>query len=187
MAHNHGFLTAIGGLVVNWANNESVFLAMLQCLTKLDGPAVSVLWHSHRTSKGRLDVNARLSRQLLQDKALIADIEDVISKFSGFSRARNFFCHATYDYGPDLSLRSASSSTLANEGEPIRHETKRMDLATLNEINQASIRLAEFNRVLWGVVRRMEAALGVRRSMPLGGPSDNPLPEVPPPPTETAP
>ena len=172
---------------MNWSNNESVFLAMLQCLLKLDGLVVSIVWHSQRTSKARLDLIARLSRQQIQDTSLVEDIEDAISKFSGLSRTRNFFCHATYEYAQDLSLLTATSYSLANEGDPIRRDTKPMNLATLNEIGHASVQLAEFNRGLWKLVRRMEAALGVQRLMPLGAPSDNRLPEVPPSPTDTAP
>lgn len=44
--HNAPFLCAIGGLVVNWANNESVFLAMMQALVQGDEYTAAIIWQS---------------------------------------------------------------------------------------------------------------------------------------------
>ncbi len=55
-AHNAAFLTSIGSLVVNWANNESVFLAMIQVLVGGDKLTAAIVWHSHRTTHARLEL-----------------------------------------------------------------------------------------------------------------------------------
>jgi hypothetical protein len=158
--HNSGFLLAIGGLVVNWANNESVFMAMLQSMIGEDRLSASIVWHSHRTTNARLDLVFRLVREQVKDKDLVSDIERAISQFKGFSRVRNFFCHATYNYDAQLRLRSASGASFPFEGEAIRFEDKMLDLAALNEIADASMKLAEFNRWLWLLVERLQSALG---------------------------
>ena len=162
-AHNTGFLLAIGGLVVNWANNESVFLAMLQALIGEDKLSASIVWHSHRTTQSRLALVTRLVREQVKDATLVADIESAISQFKGFSRVRHFYCHATYTYDDDLCLRIASGASFPQDGEAIRFEDKMMDKATLNEITSASIKLAEFNRQTWQLVERLQASLGRQR------------------------
>jgi hypothetical protein len=158
--HNAGFMLAIGGLVIAWANNESVFLAMLQLLLKADTQTAHIVWHSHRTTQARLEMAARLARETIKDAKLLIDIERAISQFRGFSRVRNFFCHATYSYADDLRLQSATGVTLTQEGNPIRLEQKRMDGATLNEITSATMNLMDFNAEIWGVVSRLAEALG---------------------------
>lgn len=97
-AHNAGILIAIGGLIVHWANNESVFLAMLQTLIAGGEQTAAIIWQSQKTSRPRLDLVGRLVREQVKDQQLIADIESAIARFGGLSRARNFYCHATYEH-----------------------------------------------------------------------------------------
>jgi hypothetical protein len=161
--HNAGFLVAIGGLVVNWANNESVFMAMLQTLIGEDRLSASIVWHSHRTTQARLQLVTRLVREQVKDLNLVSDIENAISQFKGFSRVRHFYCHATYTYDDDLCLRQASGASFPQDGEAIRFEDKPMNKATLNEISDTSIKLGTFNRETWKLVERLQASLGRQR------------------------
>jgi hypothetical protein len=162
--HNTGILLAIGGLVVNWANNESVFMAMLQALVGGDKLTAAIIWQSQKTSRPRLDLVARLVREQVKNPSLVTDIEKAISQFGGFSRARNFYCHATYDYRPeDLALVSAHGMALSDDGDPLTFEVKPFNAGTLNEICDISMKLAQFNRRLWGLVERLQSELGVRR------------------------
>lgn len=51
--HNLPFLVAIGQLVISWANNESLFLAVLQVLFR-DSKTAAITWASHKNSRTRL-------------------------------------------------------------------------------------------------------------------------------------
>lgn len=164
-AHNSAFLCAIGNLIVNWANNESVFMAMLQLYLVGGKHSAAIVWHSHRTTNARLELIGGLSRERLQDKDLIKDINTAISRFKGFTGTRNFYCHATYDYTDDLCLSSASSTTLTQGDYPLKFERRPMDLATLNEISHASTEMGTFNRDLWKLVFRLQTALGVQHEV----------------------
>lgn len=161
--HNAAFLFAIGGLVVNWANNESVFMAMLQALIGEDKLSASIVWHSHRTTQARMTLVSRLVREQVKDQTLVNEIETAISQFKGFSRVRHFYCHATYTYDNHLCLRQASGASFPQDGEAIRFEDKPMNKATLNEIADASIKLGTFNRETWKLVERLQASLGRQR------------------------
>ncbi len=179
-AHNAGILIAIGGLVVNWSNNESVFLAMLQALVPGGKHQASIIWQSQKTSRPRLELVLRLARDQVTDKELIKDIGDAISQFFGLSRARNFYCHATYEHAKaDGAIMSASGMSLTLEEEPLTFETKPFNLGTFNEIGDISMKLAEFNQHLWTLVRRLDAALGVQRSeYPEPPPQDRAEPDI---------
>ena len=62
-AHNAAFLVSIGGLIVNWANNESVCIAMLQLLVNGGEQSATIIWHSHRTSNAKLELVHKLCRE----------------------------------------------------------------------------------------------------------------------------
>lgn len=163
-AHNTAFLVSIGSLVVNWGNNESVFMAMLQLLLVGGQHSAAIVWHSHRTTNARLELVDRLCRERIDDPELVKDIVKAIENFKGLSRVRNFYCHATYRYDPELNLQSAQGATYKQEGYPIVFETKMMDRAMINEMADASLKLGDLNRRLWKLVMRVESALGVKLS-----------------------
>jgi hypothetical protein len=162
-AHNSGIQMAIGGLMIGWSNNESVFMAMLQCLIGGGTHSASIVWHSIRTTQARLDLIYKLSREQIKDQSLLDEMQVAIRNFKGLSGVRHFFAHATYGYSDDLKLASASSVTLTADGYPHKSERKVFDLATINEINHATLELAKINQRLWDLVIRVQDALEVRR------------------------
>lgn len=161
--HNSGFLIAIGGLVVNWANNESVFMALMQSLVSGGTHTATIIWHSLRTTQARMDLISKLAREQIRDEVLLKDLDKAIRDFKGLTGKRNFFCHSTYHYDKDLCLASVQGITLSQEGDPLRTDERRMDAAIANEIGTAIVELAKLNRRTWKLVARVENALGVQR------------------------
>jgi hypothetical protein len=152
-AHNMGILIAIGNLIVHWSSNESVFLAMLQTLVTGDSLTAAIIWQSQKTSRPRLDLVSRLVREQVKDTKLIEDIEAAITSFSGLSRARNFYCHATYHRDlNDGAILGAHGMALSPEGDPLTFEEKPFNSATINEINDVS-----------GKLVGLQTSLGVQR------------------------
>jgi len=153
---------SIGNLIVNWANNESVFMAMLQVLIRAESHSAAIVWHSHRNSYARLDLVDRLCREQVKNAALLDELRRTIKRFKDLSLSRNFYCHATYRYDADLNLSTAAGVSSPAEGDPIAFETKRLDRATLNEIGQTSLALGQLNRQLWTLVDRLQTELEVQ-------------------------
>jgi len=172
MDHNAGIYLAVGGLVIAWANNESVFLAMLQSVMGGDRDAGNIVWFSQRNTKARIDLLLRLCQAKVHDKALLRDLRSAASRFRGLSRVRNLYCHGLYGYDPQFRLNQIISTTVADDGAPVRHTQKFFNQATLNELSDAIIKLAELNRDLWGLVPRLASELGV---------SSPPIPQLLPP------
>jgi hypothetical protein len=165
-AHNGAFLVAIGNLIINWANNESVFLAMLQLLVGGGRLTGAIIWNSQRTSNARVELVGKLCRERIEDCELLKDITDAINHFKTLSRTRNFYCHSTYNYSSELILSTVHGVTAPQEGAPISFKTKKMDLATLNEIGHVSVELSQLNRALWALVIRLQNSLGLRLELP---------------------
>lgn len=161
-AHNQAFLTAIGQLVIAWANNESVFLGMLQVLLNESRSSAVIIWYSRTNTKSRLDLVWALVRRKIKNEDLVAEIEGAIQHFRTLSGTRNFYCHATYNYDDKFHLVSVSSGTMVRDGDPIRFVDKKMDRAALNELNNTFDCLNGLNVRLWGLVHQMKDELGVQ-------------------------
>jgi hypothetical protein len=160
MNHNAGIYLAIGSLVVHWANNESVFCAMLQALMRGERHSADIVWYSQRTTKARLDLLLRLARVQVKDATLISDLKKAAANFKGLSRVRNLYCHGMYTYDEQLRLVGLSGITVADEGEPLRLERKPFNSGTMNELSDTINKSSTLNRALWALVPRLESALG---------------------------
>jgi hypothetical protein len=160
--HNMGIYHAIGVLVINWGGDESVFQAMLQALLAGDKYSAIITWASFHNTANRLELVRRLTRQHITDKALRRDIESAITEFAGYTRTRNFFCHAAYGSDDQARLTVAHSINLTdNDAAPIRDASRLLDRAALNDIVETARRLADLNPVLWELVSRLEDALQI--------------------------
>jgi hypothetical protein len=162
LAHNSGFYTAIGGMVVHWANTESIFMAILQVLLSQDKFSAAIVWHSLRATNSRLEMIDKLAKERVKDEALLSDLQACVSKFKGFCRTRNFFCHATYSYDAVGNLDFAQGIRLTNEDDPLGFERRGMDRSTANQIIDAVTKLPPFSDECWDVAERLDQAFGTQ-------------------------
>lgn len=163
MGHNAGFHTAIGSLVIHWANTESVYMLYLQVLLNQDRYDTAIIWHAQRSTAARLDLIAKLARSRLADNHdLRDDVLKSVSLFRGFCNTRNFFCHAVYSYDGESKLDFAHGTTLTQDDYPLNFERKPMDAETANEIIDASNRLAGFSDECWDLAERLDRNFGTQ-------------------------
>jgi len=164
ISHNQGFFTLIGILVANWSSAESVFSAMLQSLLGVDKLATAIVWHSFRHTNARLDLIVRLTRERVKhDPTLINDVVTACDNFRGFSRVRNFYCHALYSYDAENKLNYAHGTDLTYEDDPLKFTSKPMDANAASELSDHGKRLAPFSLKCWDLSDRLADALGVPR------------------------
>src|SRR5437588_4983001 len=102
----------IGGLIIAWANNESVFMAMIQALVTGAHHTATIIWHSHRTTHNRMQLLSQLAREQIRDATLNEEIQTAVKRFKGLSGLRNFYCHCSYDYSSEMQLRGAQGISL---------------------------------------------------------------------------
>lgn len=163
-AHNTAFVIAIGHLVINWANNESIFRAMLTALLREDDPdshRTEIVWFSLRNTQARLEIVWNLCRAEIKNESLLEDIGKALDHFRSLTDTRHFYCHAMYTYGPNKHLERALGVSLSRDGYPLRLTTKRFDSATLNEMQNVSTNLVKLNKKLWRLVTRLRDELGL--------------------------
>ncbi len=157
-ADNSAFLIALGQLVIAWSNNESLFLAILQALMHDSEKSALIVWRSHRNTRNRIKKVRALAAEKVSDSVLLERLDDAIKHFNSLSGTRNFYCHAMYDYAPDLILTSATGGD-----DAYGTVRKPMNLGTLNEIQHVTELLHKFNVEMWGLVRAVDSNLGLKR------------------------
>jgi hypothetical protein len=162
--HNTAFYISIGQLVMHWANNESVFLAILQLMLGSRDQG-EVIWFSQTSTKARTELVARLAKATISDEKIVSDIEKLRAAFDKLSAARNFYCHAMYELdGEQLSTATAVHFDKTNR--VFKYDTRSFDASRLNEMSQASAALHKLNAELWAVVLALEKLLGRRIRLP---------------------
>lgn len=164
VAYNQPIHTVVGGLVISSAQAESVFLTILRHLTRRDDLSAAIIWHSFRGSnKSRLDLLLRLGRERLRDAALLKELAAACRRFIGLTNVRNFYCHSLFRYDKDGRIFAVQGVQLTYEDDPVKITNKRMSVATLNEITDATRKLIQLSRTTWALSDRIADELEVPR------------------------
>lgn len=165
METNGAILLALGQLFVNWSNNESVFLAVLQnLLGSQTHRQAAIVWFSHKNTRARLQLIEALARDAIADEELLSDILAASSKFYNLTKVRNFYAHATFQYSEDLQLVEAQSFEIIDDTDVVKTIAKALSPATMNEIMDVTWRLTESNGVVWDIARRIGEHTGSQRA-----------------------
>jgi len=161
-AHNMAFTSAIGQLIISWANNESVFLAILQSLICNPNQfTAQSIWTSHKSTRARLNLVKSLANEVLEDSKLIEAVNQACKEFHSATKTRNFFCHGMYSYSDDLKLIGVTSWN--DDGGKLKQDRRDLDANAINSINDATQRLAGLNLSLWELVELIDQNTGLER------------------------
>src|SRR5207302_1132151 len=115
---------SIGKLVVNWANNESVFLKLFQVAMSVEPFVANLIWSSQRTTAARLDLLLRFCQARIKDEEFLSAVLKAVKDFKGLTKVRNRYCHCLYEYDADGRLLGAQNVTVSDQGEPLRVDQK---------------------------------------------------------------
>lgn len=153
-------LALIGSMVLNWSNNESLFIYALMLLLETDQVSAAICFATLNTTRARLDLIQRLARVKVKDKALEREMSRLIDKFNEGTQLRNELNHCMYsvDSGGEIihtqSMRLMQTRTSLNFGE-----IKPMNEARVQELSDATIAMARLNRQIWEFLPRLRAHL----------------------------
>ncbi len=153
-------LALLGGLMVNWSNNESVLIYLMMHLMGTDESSAAIVYATLNTSRARLDLVRRLARARVRDRALRRRIDDILARFDACAKLRNEYHHSMYTLDAQGNLREMRALRL-------RETRDRMSFGTpspFDEHRLAALRrlegdLAELNRDLWALLPDLAAAM----------------------------
>jgi len=153
-------LALIGNVVLNWSNNESLFIYVLMLLQKTDQASAAILFATLNTTRARLDLIQRLARIKIKDKMLNKELDRLIERFNDGTHIRNEFNHCMYTVDSSGEISQTQSMRLVQTRGNLQFgETKPLDDARVNEMTEAVREMTRLNRDIWDFLPRLEAHL----------------------------
>ena len=153
-------LALIGNVVLNWSNNESLFIYVLMLLQKTDQASAAILFATLNTTRARLDLIQRLAQIKIKDKTLNKELDRLIERFNDGTHIRNEFNHCMYTVDGSGEISQTQSMRLVQTRGNLQFgETKPLDDARVNEMTEAVREMTRLNRDIWDFLPRLEAHL----------------------------
>lgn len=154
-------LALIGNLFVNWSNNESLLVYLIDLF--MDGgrayseagafddepsPSAVIVFSTLNTTRARIDLIRRLSRFNITDPHLQSELDRLLGRFEATTRIRNEFNHAMY-LVDDASgqLTHTQSTRIVQQGGKIKFGAKKkIDQARIRTLKKTIQEMCDLNR-----------------------------------------
>jgi hypothetical protein len=145
----------IGNLMVQYANNESVFLGIISSLLG-DPEAAHVVFFSHKNTQGRMELLSALAVEKIADAALLDEFQALHRHFKNLGKTRNFYAHARYGATEEGDLVSAVGIVFDNQTKRFRENEVALDAKARHELRQCAAKLKALNERLWAFSHRLD-------------------------------
>ena len=152
-------LALIGNLFVNWSNNESLLIYLINLLMKVDEAAAVVVFSTLNTTRARTDLIRRLSVVAVADRKLSRDLDALLERFDATTRVRNEFNHAMYvvDDKSGAITHTQSTRIIQQRGKLKFGEKRKIDKARLDELKATIREMCDLNRDIRDYLGRLQA------------------------------
>jgi hypothetical protein len=153
-------LALIGNLIVNWSNNESLFIYVLMLLLETDQSSAAIVFATLNTTRARLDLIHRLAKIKLKDENLDKALSKLIDRFNRSTALRNEFNHCMYITDAAGQITHTQSMRIVESREHLQFGvSKPLDDARLKNMIEASKEISNINRDIWDFLPRLQRHL----------------------------
>jgi hypothetical protein len=156
-------LALIGNLIVNWSNNESLFIYVLMILLETDPSSAAIIFATLNTTRARLDLIQRLSKIKLRDEKLSKALSKLIDRFNRSTALRNEFNHCMYIADEAGQITHTQSMRIVEDRGHLEFGiSKPLDDARLKNMIAAAKEMTNINRDIWELLPRLQLHLRSR-------------------------
>ena len=163
-------LALIGNLFVNWSNNESLLVYLIDLFMdgKLAGsdpakfgdepsPSAVIVFSTLNTTRARIDLIRRLSRFNVADQRLQNELERLLTRFEATTRVRNEFNHAMYLVEPESGeLTHTQSTRIVQQGGKLKFGAKKkIDQARIKALQETIQEMCDLNHDIRDFLNRL--------------------------------
>lgn len=152
-------LALIGNLFVNWSNNESLLIYLINLLMDVEEPSAVIVFSTLNTTRARTDLIKRLSMFTISDRRLQRELDDLLERFEGTTRVRNEFNHAMYvvDEKTGAITHTQSTRIIQQRGKIKFGAKKKIDDARIAEVKATIQEMCALNRDIREYLQRLQA------------------------------
>ncbi|MDA7948176.1 MAG: hypothetical protein MPJ78_11955 [Hyphomicrobiaceae bacterium] len=171
-------LALIGNLFVNWSNNESLLVYLIDLFMEDDraspephvagdepSPSAVIVFSTLNTTRARIDLIRRLSRFSITDSGLQDELDRLLARFEATTRIRNEFNHAMYLVDQETGeLTHTQSTRIVQRGGKLKFgATKKIDQARIETLKQTIQEMCDLNGDIRDLLTRLGPHLETRR------------------------
>lgn len=155
-------LALIGNLSFVWANNESLFIHMIEALVGCDEATAVIIFASLSTTRSRIETIERLGRAKLRDATLRGELETLLREFNICTKIRNEFVHCMYGLDEHGALSHTQSFRIRDvDGKQALEPPKAIDAARVTKLTDTVARMKRYNREVFGILPRLQAHVAI--------------------------
>lgn len=156
-------LALIGNLIVNWSNNESLFIYILMILLETDPSSAAIVFATLNTTRARLDLIQRLSKIKLRDEKLGKALSKLIDRFTRSTALRNEFNHCMYITDETGQITHTQSMRIVEDRQHLEFGiSKPLDDTRLKNMVAAAREMTDINRDIWELLPQLQLHLQSR-------------------------
>ncbi|MDQ0326141.1 hypothetical protein J2R99_002010 [Rhodopseudomonas julia] len=160
----------IGNLVLNWSNNESLFVHVLMLLMETDHPTSVIVFGTLNTTRARLDLVNRLAKAKLRDEAIARRLKLLVKRFEAATKLRNELNHSMFAVDQLGEITHTNLMRIEEKRGRICFGRERpLDDRRLEEMNETAREMTELNRDIWQFLPELERHLRANRRKDSGG------------------
>jgi hypothetical protein len=153
-------LALIGNLIVNWSNNESLFIYVLMILLDTDRSSAAIVFATLNTTRARLDLIHRLSKIRIRDEKLDKALTKLIDRFNRSTALRNEFNHCMYITDDAGQITHTQSMRIVENRDHLEFGvSKPLDEARLKSMVAAAREMTNINRDIWEFLPKLQRHL----------------------------
>lgn len=170
-------LALIGNLFVNWSNNESLLVYLIDLFMEGDrasagaktfddepSPSAVIVFSTLNTTRARIDLIKRLSRFNISDPQLQSELDRLLARFEATTRIRNEFNHAMYLVdGESGDLTHTQSTRIVQQGGKLKFGAKKkIDQARIRTLKKTIQEMCDLNRDIRALLARLGPYLATK-------------------------
>ncbi len=155
-------LFSVGNLIASWANCETMFINILECLMGRENTGnTGVVWLSNKSTHARIQLIIRLAKVQDMSPQSKDEILDYANRFISISETRNFYAHGIYDReGSPTDIKAVYGYNLGNLESSFKQARKPCDAVMIDDLCDTIQRCRELHDEILVTLYRLRDELG---------------------------
>ncbi|WDR02972.1 hypothetical protein PSQ19_01775 [Devosia algicola] len=154
MARIDDVLRLVGQLNYVWTNTESLFIYLIEIMTKTNKEASIVIFLTLNTTRARIDLLERLSKTSAVPKEMQSEVGSLMSQLKKEAKLRNKYNHCIYSFDENGEFGTTQLMRIAEFNNNMKYgKVESLDDDEIRRIQSAITSVTEVNKAMWRFIR----------------------------------
>ncbi|WDR06119.1 hypothetical protein PSQ90_01270 [Devosia rhodophyticola] len=159
MARIDDVLKLVGQLNYVWTNTESLFIYLIEILTKTNKEAAIVIFLTLNTTRSRIDLLERLSKTSGVSSETRSEIAALMSQLKKEAKLRNKYNHCIYSFDASGEFGTTQLMRIAEFNDNMKYgKVESLDDDEVKRIQSAITSVTQVNKDIWRFIHNNNIA-----------------------------